>query len=155
MTNLTALQSVFLTFIQSKKTFNYSVMKERIKWVYKNHAHLVEDRELEIGVYKDFLSLFLSVMNTDSVYYLSASQVAEIYVQVCTLAQKKSTEFVLSPVKAKRVYKVVTLPSFSCSHCGLDNDRQDKRVLKGRKSTVVKVKCSRCDKGVNLTPLAV
>ena len=81
--SLTDLQLSFVSYINSKKTFNLSVLKERIKWWYKTHQDLIKDRELELKAYKDFISVIKEDF-LEGPFWRDKSYIETVFKTVCT-----------------------------------------------------------------------
>lgn len=145
---ISPLQQKFLEFLETKKTFNLQVLKERTKWQYKIHKDLVQDRDMEISVYKQFLSTTQQELYTKSVYYLSAVEIIEIYKQSIS----ENQVFNIKGEKKEKNIKI-RIAGFCCSNCFLDHDSRYVYVSASRSKTYkYKSTCIRC-KTKNLTSI--
>lgn len=145
---ISPLQQNFINFLKTKKTFNFQILKERTKWQYKLTKDLVQNRDMEISVYKQFLETVKREMYTKSVYYLSAVEIIEIYKEC--ISQNQHITLSLS-TKEKNIK--IRIAGFCCSNCFLDNDSRYVYVSATR-SKIYKYKstCIRC-KTKNLTSI--
>lgn len=86
---LTLLQESFIDFMSTKKTFNLSVLKVRLKWWYSTHKDLVYSKEQELLSYKEFIDVVSHIFNIGDYTWLSSEDLIDIYTNTCLECNEK------------------------------------------------------------------